>query len=95
MSANRFGVVNAFIDFGMRELPRDEALVWLILWRDTDAETNTAQTSCASMATRAGCSVRHVKRVVKRLESRGLLRVERRGGINRGSSLYRVLPGER
>lgn len=88
-----FKLMNAFVDFDMSGLPRNEALVWLVLFRDTDRETNTARASCGRIAARVGCSVRHVKRVVKRLVERGLLRVERQGGLSRGPSVYRVLAG--
>jgi DNA-binding MarR family transcriptional regulator len=83
-------VLNAFIDFTLRSLGRNEAAVWLVLYRDTKG--GTARTSIADMARRSGASTRTVKRVVASLERRGLLRVVHRGGLGRGVSIYRVLP---
>jgi hypothetical protein len=87
-AGERFGVVNAFVDFTLASLPRNAIAVWLVLWRDT--RDGTARTSMAELARRAGCSTRTVVRVVKALESAGLVRVVYRGGFRRGPSRYRV-----
>ena len=92
-SAERFGVVNAFVDFTLGSLTRNETAVWLVLWRDTKG--GTARTSQADLARRAGIGRRTVVRIINKLASKGLLRIVHRGGLNRGMNVYRVLPLER
>ncbi len=89
-TANRFAVLNNFVDFTMGELPRGCVVVWLVLYRDT--KDGTARTSQADIARRAGLSVRGVRDAIRRLESLGLLKTVYRGGLNRGPSRYRVIP---
>jgi hypothetical protein len=89
-TADRFAVLNAFVDFTMQELSRAEALVWLVLYRDTkDSIARTAQTD---IARRAGVNVGTVKRAMTGLRRRGLLTVVFRGSLRRGPSAYRVYP---
>src|SRR5438093_7612112 len=59
-TAERFGVINAFVDFTLGSLTRNESAVWLILWRDTKG--GTARTSQADLARRAGISDRTARR---------------------------------
>jgi predicted DNA-binding transcriptional regulator len=87
-AANRFAVLNAFVDFTLRDLRRTEIAVWLILYRDT--RNGTARTSQADLARRAGISERTARRAVERLRRLGLLKVVYRGGIGRGVSAYVV-----
>jgi predicted transcriptional regulator len=87
-AGERFGVLNAFVDFALAGLSRAEVAVWLILFRDT--RDGTARTSYDDLARRAGCNRRNVGRAVRRLERRGLLKVVHRGGLRRGASRYRV-----
>jgi len=89
-TADRFGVLNAFVDAGMVGLSKVEAMTWLVLYRDT--REGTACTSEESIAGRIGCSKRAVTKAVGRLRRRGLLVRVFKGGINRGPSRYRVLP---
>ena len=89
-SPNRFKVLNNFVDFTMRELQAADVRVWFVLYRDT--KDGTAATAQADIARRAGVSVRAVHGSVKRLERLGLLKVIYRGGLNRGSSRYRIVP---
>lgn len=89
-TAERFGAINAFVDFTLASLTRNEIAVWLILWRDE--RNGTSRTSQADLARRAGVSRRTVVRILDRLESKGLLRRTRRGGLSRGLSVYQVLP---
>lgn len=91
--SQRFAVLNAFVDFGIAaaDLTPAEALVWLVLFRDTKAE-GTARTAQADIARRAGLSVRGVKKAVRTLSAKGLLAVVRRGRLNSGPSTYRVHP---
>ena len=88
-TAERFATLNAFVDFTLGSLTRNETAVWLILWRDE--RNGTSRTSQADLARRSGVTRRTVVRVLDRLESKHLLRRIRRGGLNRGLSVYRVL----
>jgi DNA-binding MarR family transcriptional regulator len=89
-TADRFAVLNAFVDFTMQELSRAEALVWLVLYRDT--KDGTARTSQTDIARRAGVNVRTVKRAIAGLHRRGLLVLVHRGSLRRGPSTYRLRP---
>ena len=90
-TAERFGTINAFADFTLRDLDRAEVAVWLLLWRDTKAD-GLARTSQADLARRAGIAERTARRAVDRLERSGLLTVTYRGGLRRGVSTYRIHP---
>jgi hypothetical protein len=85
----RFAVLNTFTDFSLAGLTGAEAKVWLILFRDTKA-TGTARTGQADIARRAGIDPRTVRRVLVKLEAKGLVQVVRRGRLNAGPSVYRV-----
>ena len=88
-AAGRFAVVNAFVDASMADLSRTELAVWLCLWRDSrDGVARTAQTYIAD---RCGCKRESVSRALSGLVERGLVKVVRQGGLNRGMSVYRVL----
>lgn len=89
-AGNRFAVLNAFVDAAAGELPRSEILVWLVLYRDT--RNGIAATSQADIARRAKLSSRTVRYAISRLTHRGLVALVYRGGINRGTSKYRVAP---
>ncbi|TWU33743.1 helix-turn-helix domain-containing protein [Novipirellula artificiosorum] len=89
-TADRFAVLNAFVDFTLRGLTRPDVAVWLVLYRDT--RDGIAKTSQADIGKRCGMSDRNVRRIIKRLESLGLLIVVQVGGIQKGPSSYRVLP---
>ena len=89
-TADRFAVLNTFVDAGMVGLSKVEALTWLVLYRDT--RNGTACTSEEGIAARIGCSKRAVAKAVGRLRGRGLLVQVFKGGINRGPSRYRVVP---
>jgi hypothetical protein len=87
-TGERFAVLNAFVDFTLAALSRNEIAVWLTLYRDT--RDGTARTAMTDLARRAGCDKRTVVRVVKSLEARGLLKVVHRGGFRCGASRYHV-----
>jgi len=87
----RFAVLNAFTDFALSDLTGAEAKVWLILFRDTK-RTGTARTGQADIARRAGIDERTVRRVLVKLEEKGMIRIVRRGKLNVGPSVYRVYP---
>jgi len=91
--SERFAVLNSFVDFGLAaaDLTPAEALVWLVLFRDTKAE-GTARTAQADVGRRAGLDVRTVRRAVASLEAKGMLQTVRRGRLNVGPSVYRVHP---
>lgn len=89
-TSDRFAAINAFVDFTLGSLSRNEVAVWLILWRDTKNET--ARTAQTDIARRAGIARRTVVRIIPALEAKGLLRTVHQGGLNRGTNVYRVLP---
>lgn len=89
-TADRFAVLNAFVDTTMHGLTKAEIATWLCLYRDT--KRGTVRTSQADIARRSGLSVRSVKSAVKSLTAAGLLRVVFRGSLNQGPSRYQVIP---
>lgn len=89
-AAGRFSMLNSFIDSGMASLSCLQALVWLTLFRD--ARGDVATTSAEYIAKRAGISRRSVTEALKVLKDRGLISVQRRGGLNRGANTYRIAP---
>ena len=89
-NGDRFPMLNAFVDFSLAGLRRNELAVWLILYRDT--KNGIARTSQMDIARRAGASDRSVRRAIVRLESKGLLKVTYQGGLRRGVSAYWVRP---
>lgn len=90
-TADRFAVLNAFVDCTMADLSRAESLVWLVLYRDTKPD-GTARTGAADVARRIGTTRRAVVNALAKLRRRGLLRVVFKGGLNRGPSRYVVFP---
>lgn len=93
IAQDRFGEFNRFVDVTMRDLPRSELLVWLVLFRD--ARDGVARTSRTDIARRAGVSTKTVTRAIAALIKRKLVRLLYRGGINRGVSRYAILPKPR
>ena len=89
-TADRFAVLNGFVDAGMVGLSRVEIGTWLTLCRDT--RNGTACTSMVSIAARIGCSKQAVVDAVGRLRRRGLLTQVFKGNNLRGPSVYRVWP---
>jgi predicted transcriptional regulator len=87
--SERFAVLNAFVDFSMAGLTGAEVKVWLILYRDTKA-TGLARTGQADLARRAGLTERGVRKVLNKLQTKGLIDVVQRGRLNAGASTYRV-----
>ena len=94
VTTGRFAVLNAFLDFTLRDLDRAAAFVWLLLYRDTKPD-GVARTSQADLARRAGVDVRTVRRATRTLVGRGLLTVVHRGSLRSGLSTYRVHPLDR
>ena len=89
-TADRFAVLNAFVDAGMAGLSRVEIGTWVTLYRDT--RNGTACTSMESIAARIGCTRRAVVDAVQCLRRCGLLIRVFKGSNLRGSSRYRVWP---
>lgn len=89
-SATDYRTIDSFVDFTLRGVDRNDLAVWLVLWRMGDARTGVACVSYPTIAERAGCSVRTIKRAVKRLKESGLVEVVRQGGFRRGVSRFRV-----
>jgi hypothetical protein len=89
-SAERFAILNRFVDFSLAGLSRADIAVWLVLYRDT--RDGIARTAYDNLARRAGCNRRNVGRAVRRLVRLGLVKIVYRGGLRRGVSVYRVLP---
>lgn len=88
---DRFESVNAFVDVALRHLGGADAKVWLVVWRDV--RQGVASVSNKELGLRSGHDERTVRRSVRRLVDSGWLEVVKRGGINRGASVYRVLVG--
>lgn len=88
----RFAVLNTFTDFTLATLTGTEVKVWLILFRDTKADSGTARTGQSDLARRAGVNVRTVRRALAVLERGGLIVVRHRGRLNAGPSVYVVRP---
>ena len=85
----RWSHLNGFVDVTLRELIGAEAKVWLILFRDTKRD-GTVRTGQSDIATRAGLSVRMVKKALRKLIERSIVRVLKRGRLNVGPSVYKV-----
>lgn len=92
--SERFAALNAFVDFGVADadLTPAEALVWLVLFRDTRAVTGAARTGQADIARRAGLKPRMVRYALASLTAKGMVHVVRRGRLGMGPSVYRVHP---
>ena len=90
-TGDRFAVLNAFVDFTLRGLTRNETAVWLVLYRDTKPN-GTARTGQTDIARRAGISPRSARRGIDGLCKKGLLKRTYQGGIGRGASAYRIRP---
>lgn len=87
-SAGRFEDLNSFVDITMQDLTRNEIAVWMVLFRDT--KDGIARTSQAGIARRIGANERTVRRVIGKLEGKGLVTVVQRGRLQSGPSSYRV-----
>ena len=91
VKSTRFGTLNGFVDFSMRDLTRAEIAAWMVLFRDTK-KSGLVRTSHTDMARRSGTSPRSVVNAVHELRKRGLVTQVRRGNIHAGPSTYRVHP---
>ena len=89
-TGHRFALLNAVADFDLAGFTGAEVKVWLVLFRDTKAKTDTARTGQDDIARRAGISARSVRTALAGLRAKGLVRVVRRGRLNGGPSHYRL-----
>ena len=87
--SSRWSNLNGFVDVTLQELTGAEVKVWLILFRDTKRD-GTVRTGQSDIATRAGLSVRMVKKALRKLIERSIVRVLKRGRLNVGPSVYKV-----
>ena len=85
---DRFALLNAFVDFSMGDLSKADIIVWMILYRDS--KEGIPRTAQADIARRGKIDRRTVGRSLRRLATRGLLKIVHQGGFRRGVSLYRV-----
>jgi hypothetical protein len=84
-TADRFAVLNAFLDMTAADLTRAELLTWLILYRDTKP-SGTTRTAQSDIARRARTDTRTIRRALKRLEELGLVRIVWQGCLARSRS---------
>lgn len=88
VAGQRFQQVNNFVDIAMAELNRGEIAVFMVLWRDEhDGNIRVCQ---ESVAERAGMQKRNCQKAIKSLISKGIIKVIRQGGLNRGPSIYQI-----
>jgi len=84
----RFIVLNAFVDFTMRDLTPSEKLVWFVLYRDV--RNGVATVAQSDIATRSGLTQSTVSHALNRLVKRELVQIVRQGGFRKGVSTYRI-----
>lgn len=92
LAAARFGELNAFIDITMAGLTRAEVTTWFAMFRYVDSKKQTVSVSVRTIAERTGTSFQHVHKAIASLIDKGLLERLKTGGINSGSSVYRLRP---
>jgi DNA-binding MarR family transcriptional regulator len=80
----------AFVDQGIRTLPRSELAIYLILLRDTRPD-GTARAGLSDLARRGGMSHSAASRAVRSLVAKNVLTVVRRG-VPGKATLYTVFP---
>jgi hypothetical protein len=86
--ADRWAMLNTFVDAVMRDAGDAELRVWLVLYRD--ARGTLAQAGMTDIARRAGLTRRGVVKAINALKIRGLLEVTVRGTINGRPNTYRL-----
>ena len=91
-AGDRFALHRRFVAHGMRLVKPTAALAWTVLWDSADRHGIVGNVSQTTIADRIGCSLPTAERAVRELKAAGLVEVKRTGGINRGSSTYRLKP---
>lgn len=86
--ADRWVLLNLFVDAAQRHLSPTARSVWLTLFRD--ARGDTVRTGERDIAKRIGRGRRMVGMAIAELRSLGLLTVVHQGGLNRGATVYRI-----
>ena len=89
-AAERWLMLNAFVDLTAWELKRSELLVWMTIFRDS--KDGIASSSQRNIAKRTGLARKTVERAVASLAECGLLLVVYPGGYRRGTAKYRTRP---
>ena len=87
--AGRFRLINRFLDKHARNCSPVQAMVWVVLWRDS--RDGVAKTSYSRLADRLGVSRATVARAIRLLRDMGYLEVVRRGGDLAGPTLHKIV----
>lgn len=90
-SADRFATINNFVDNALADLTRVQALTWLTLWRHERG--GKVELSAGAIAKTIGASRRAVIDALAELQTKGLLKLTRRGGQKEGANRYQLTPG--
>ena len=88
-SIERFKTMNDFADLSARSVDTTAQAVWWILFRETKPNGHSC-ISHSQIAVRIGSCRRTVVRATQQLEAAKLISVVRRGGLNGGTSTYKV-----
>lgn len=86
---SRFQTLNDFVDHSARLVSTTAQAAWHVLFRDVKP-SGQACMAHSQIAAKIGVKPRTVARALKQLEDQGLVTVVKRGGLNRGSNIYRV-----
>jgi DNA-binding transcriptional ArsR family regulator len=86
---SRFQTLNDFVDHSARLVSATAQAAWYVLFRDVKL-SGQACMAHSQIAAKIGVAPRTVARALKKLEALGLVTVVKRGGLNRGSNIYRV-----
>lgn len=86
---SRFRVLNDFVDHSARLVSTTAQAAWYAIFRDVK-QNGLACLAHSQIADRIGVKRRTVTRALKELETKGLITVAKRGGLNRGSNVYQV-----
>lgn len=91
----RWKMLNTFIDTTASSLSKTDAMVWMVLFRDTQGKVAT--TAQSYIASRLNISRRTVVRSLDRLKRLGLINIVSNGGLNGRMNKYIVqalIPGQ-
>lgn len=88
-AGSRFPLLNAMVDQHIAKLKPSEFMVWMIIWRHVNQDTQLATIAHNTIADKAGLKRRAAIKAAKDLEAKGYLTVVTRGGPNGASNTYR------